>query len=631
MVKKKLSKTFVVLILLFTAFSLQMVSEKPLLSATTESNDYYNDLLAEAKNENLKLKLEFIGFNPDLVNEVGIESELYNHFKHSTSIPQADLNFNFEFNFANESIREDLEDHLILYGVNASGVGYELNVTLLYEDLASGNRSDIFMPRDGLSIDADLVNEYFYQNLYQEPAADEPGYTLYLMNYSNFDSPDHKNEHWYDTYGESIDANETVTWWYSGYRNLPKRAAMGWGGKYRFAYIDLSSRSWYLDYVINAWGAFNLGYPSYYDYPDLDNLTQTHDVTTPTGNAILTEYLADWINSYIGNVFSGPCYDPPLGKSISLQVKVLNNLTDNGYPEEDLFWCISKHRILNQLDNDFPWIDWRIEIERVELTDEPNLFDYIQTNTHEDIDGKYIEVSSGLFTILQNELSSHFEMSAADEVLPCYFFLTDNVAFRWYGTSFAGLGGMGWEILKASQYSLFEDGNVSKPMRGMSAVMIHELGHSLGLPHPHSSYGWGSSFVEDVMSYFSTTEKFSTFYKDAVGRAHADAHFLYGIDEFANAYQLFLDAGSPSEYIAAVALINATLNADFPQYYREMDYDLAAAAGLTARDLIQTLINDLQGTSTPTEPTTLTPALGLLAILIFPVIIFVNKAKRRNR
>ncbi|MCG3252862.1 MAG: hypothetical protein KAX09_03370, partial [Candidatus Heimdallarchaeota archaeon] len=204
-------------------------------------------------------------------------------------------------------------------------------------------------------------------------------------------------------------------------------------------------------------------------------------------------------------------------------------------------------------------------------------------------------------------------------------------AFRWYGTSFAGLGGMGWEILKASQYSLFEDGNVSKPMRGMSAVMIHELGHSLGLPHPHSSYGWGSSFVEDVMSYFSTTEKFSTFYKDAVGRAHADAHFLYGIDEFANAYQLFLDAGSPSEYIAAVALINATLNADFPQYYREMDYDLAAAAGLTARDLIQTLINDLQGTSTPTEPTTLTPALGLLAILIFPVIIFVNKAKRRNR
>ncbi|TET29645.1 MAG: hypothetical protein E3J70_06420 [Candidatus Heimdallarchaeota archaeon] len=627
MVKKKLSKTFVVLIILFFTFSLQIISEKSLLSVNAEDNTNYDVLLPQAKNENLKLKLEFIGFNQDLVNESEIESQLFDHFKHSTSIPQADLNFNFEFNYAEESIRKDLEDYINSTAGNGTDTGYELNITLLYEDLASGNRSDIFIPRDGMSIDAELVNEYLYQNLYQDPPVDEPGYTLFLMNFSIFDSPDHSLEHWYDTYGTSFDANETVTWWYSGYRNLPKRAAMGWGGKYRFAYIDLSSRSWYLDYVINAWSSFGIGYPSYYDYPDLDNLTQTHDITTPTGNAKLTDYLADWINSYIGNVFSGPCYDPPLGKSISLQVKVLNNLTDNGYPEEDLLWCISKHRILNQLDNDFPWIDWRIEIEWVELTDELALFDYIQANTHEDIDGKYIEVSSGLFSILQNELSSHFDMSAADEVLPCYFFLTDNVAFRWYGTSFAGLGGMGWEILKASQYSLFEEGNISKPMRGMSAVMIHELGHSLGLPHPHSSYGWGSSFVEEVMSYFSTTEKFSTFYKDAVGRAHADAHFLYAIDEFANAYQIYQDAGSPSEHNATIALINTTLNEDFPQYYRQMDYDLAAVAGLTARDLIQTLINDLQGTTEPTSPTT---ALGFLAIIVFPVIIFVSKAKRRK-
>ncbi len=627
MVKKKLSKTFVVLFILFFTFSLQIISEKSLLSDNAEDNTNYDMLLPQAKNENLKLKLEFIGFNQDLVNESEIESQLFYHFKHSTSIPQADLNFNFEFNYADEPIRKNLEDYINSTAVNGTDTGYELNITLLYEDLVSGNRSDIFIPRDGRSIDAELVNEYLYQNLYQDPPVDEPGYTLFLMNFSIFDSPDHSLEHWYDTYGTSIDANETVTWWYSGYRNLPKRAAMGWGGKYRFAYIDLSSRSWYLDYVINAWSSFGIGYPSYYDYPDLDNLTQTHDITTPTGNTKLTDYLADWINSYIGNVFSGPCYDPPLGKSISLQVKVLNNLTDNVYPEEDLLWCISKYRILNQLDNDFPWIDWRIEIEWVELTDEPALFDYIQTNTQEDINGKYIEVSSGLFSILQNELDSHFDMSAADEVLPCYFFLTDNIAFRWYGTSFAGLGGMGWEILKASQYSLFEEGNVSKPMRGMSAVMIHELGHSLGLPHPHSSYGWGSSFVEDVMSYFSTTEKFSPFYKDAVGRAHADAHFLYAIDEFANAYQIYQDAGSPSEFNSALGLINTTLNVDFPQYYRQMDYDLAAAAGLTARDLIQSLINDIQGTTEPTSPTT---ALGFLAIIIFPVILFVNKAKRRK-
>ena len=95
LVKKKLSKTFVVLILLFTAFSLQMVSEKPLLSAEAESNDNNNLLFSQAKNENLNLKLEFIGFNQALIDESEIESQLYNHFKHSTSIPQAVLYFNF--------------------------------------------------------------------------------------------------------------------------------------------------------------------------------------------------------------------------------------------------------------------------------------------------------------------------------------------------------------------------------------------------------------------------------------------------------------------------------------------------------------------------------------------------------
>lgn len=630
--KRKSSRTFVGLILLLTIFSLQIIGGKSLNTRNAEIRDNVNEFLPQAKNEDLKLKLEFIGFNQSLVDESEIESQLFSHFKHSSLIPQADLYFNFDFNYVEDEDRQGLEDYIDSIAVNGTDTGFELNVTKLYEDLYSGERSNIFIPRDGMSIDAELINEYLYQNLYQDPPADEPGYTLYLMNFSIFDTPDHSLEHWYDTYGTSIDANETVSWWYSGYRNISKRAAMGWGGKYRFAYIDLSSRSWYLDYVINAWGSLGIGSPSYYGYPDMDNLTQTHDVTTPSGKDILTEYLTDWINSYIGNVFAGPCFDPPLAKSISLQVKILNNLTDNGYPEEDLLWCISKQRIKDVLDNDFPWIDWRIEIEWVELTDEPGLFDYIQMNVREDINGEYIEVSEGLFSVLQNELNTHFDMNAADEVLPCYFFLTNNIAFRWFGTSFAGLGGMGWEILKATQYSLFEGGNISKPMRGMSAVMIHELGHSLGLPHPHSSYGWGSSYLESVMSYFSTSEKFSSFYKDAVARAHADAHYLYAVDEFANAFQVFQDEGSPAEFDATLELINKTLNVFIPQNYTRMDYNTATALGLTVRDLIQSFLNDLIGPSeTPTIPTTPTPAIGILAIIIFPVIFFANKIRQRRR
>ncbi|MCK5159266.1 MAG: hypothetical protein KAR08_08925, partial [Candidatus Heimdallarchaeota archaeon] len=148
MAKKKLSKTFVVLIVLFITFNLQIISENTLLSDNAEDNTNNNLLLPQVKNENLNLKLEFIGFNQALIDEAEIESQLYNHFKHSTSIPQADLYFNFEFNYAEESIRQALEDYINSTAVNGTDTGYEINVTLLYEDLSSGERSDIFIPRD---------------------------------------------------------------------------------------------------------------------------------------------------------------------------------------------------------------------------------------------------------------------------------------------------------------------------------------------------------------------------------------------------------------------------------------------------------------------------------------------------
>ena len=84
MAKKKLSKTFVVLIVLFITFNLQIISENTLLSDNAEDNANNNLLLPQVKNENLNLKLEFIGFNQTLIDESEIESQLYNHFKHST-------------------------------------------------------------------------------------------------------------------------------------------------------------------------------------------------------------------------------------------------------------------------------------------------------------------------------------------------------------------------------------------------------------------------------------------------------------------------------------------------------------------------------------------------------------------
>jgi hypothetical protein len=280
------------------------------------------------------------------------------------------------------------------------------------------------------------------------------------------------------------------------------------------------------------------------------------------------------------------------------------------------------------LETDFPWIDWEIEINWFDLTDYPQFYNYIRDNVQEDINGRYIEVSSGLYQLLEDELGIHFDLTGADVVLPCYFFLTEGISFRWGGVSFAGLGGMGWEILLATQYSLFEGGVTGEYRRGYSNVMIHELGHSLGLPHPHSnSYGWGGDYISDVMSYFGYDDCFSTFFVDGVARSHTDANYVRAVWEYETALQLYNDSGKPAEMVDQLTLINNTFDA-IPPAYLNMDYNTSATLSFLLRDYIASLTFDLTSSPPPTFPIS---QYGFLAVFVIIPIMYLGIKIRKKR
>jgi len=191
---------------------------------------------------------------------------------------------------------------------------------------------------------------------------------------------------------------------------------------------------------------------------------------------------------------------------------------------------------------------------------------------------------------------------------------------------------MGWELLVNNQYSMFENGISSLPRRGMSAVMFHELGHSLGIPHPHGgTHGWGSSFIEDVMNYFSIGESsFSSFYKDGLARAHNNYWYSLASGEMDSAFLKYIDAGSIDKLLGMVNDIYILLGSAAMDF-QDMNYTLSIEKAKLARSEIETLVFYIDNPDQiPTTPTNRTASYASLLVFVSIIISSVLKKKKRN-
>ncbi len=599
------------------------------LNAQSEKNELRNYNLNEielTRVEEYILDLQFVGFDQELISEDDIKDNLYHYFPSYSSHARAHMNYTYEFSYMSTEDTLLLENYLLSIAEVGEGVGYTLNITQLQSDLITRQRNDIFIPADGMTFDVKLVEEFLYNNLYNPPASDKPGYTLFIFNFSKFDSYEDKIDHYYFFETIGYDSNRTTDWWYSGYRNLDRRQAIGFGGEHRFCFVDLSAQTWYFDWIKTAWSGFTTHGWKYYQYPDIDALTRAVDLSTGSGKLFLNQYIAEFIYGYMGNLFGLTLTNPPIAQSVSMQAKVFYNLTDAGYPLEETKWVLSEERILTQLEKDFPWIDWHISVEYVSLDDYPDLYDYIKENYKPETN--VLEVWSEFFYMLQNQLSDHFDYSIADILLPCYTFLNDEIGFSYLGTQFAGLGGMGWQILVGNQYSIYEYGDTNKPLRGMTDVMIHELGHSLGFPHPHSgSNGWVSDMVQEVMSYFSPIPSFSVFFRDILGRTHGDFYYYRAQVDYEAALDYYYSKGSPTGYQNYMDDIEDQLN-NYITNYRAMDYPEAIQNAFQAILKTEEFVHYIDYPNTDDGDNQTTP----LNVALFPILtalILLIRKKRR--
>ncbi|MHA1451138.1 MAG: hypothetical protein ACTSP4_17190, partial [Candidatus Hodarchaeales archaeon] len=108
-------------------------------------------------------------------------------------------------------------------------------------------------------------------------------------------------------------------------------------------------------------------------------------------------------------------------------------------------------------------------------------------------------------------------------VFPTVGIITNSTTFTVGSIPIAGVSFGNWQFLSVTPMRFMRGENLNVMDRSLNQLMIHEFGHTVGLPHPHEdgSYKWAGDFHDSPMGYYPYSFNFSFADKDRLGRYHA--------------------------------------------------------------------------------------------------------------
>lgn len=613
MTVSKLTKIAVIFLLL--------TSMIPITNAQTSSVEENPQTVANgARRETITVKLVFGGFEEQIINPATLFSYLPEEHTNDviTSYPPTTYVYDYQAVTLTSDYVQALKDYIQSIAIVGEDIGYRVNHTLLEQFLVD-HTTDFVYPIDGMAIDARNVESFIAENFGAIHNITGPVYTLYMFNYSCFDSFDHSTEHYYYINGSATEEGLSVEWRVGSQEFTELGPTVGWGGNYRFAYLDLSATSAYLN-AQPAWYGIDMSNLLAQRY-DLDEFCQVYDIYSPEGNALLHEYIAEWANAFLDTLIPGGLLDePPVDTTYSLPIVVYNNLTPvELYNDELIGSLLHADAIEASFENSFPWTDWQCYINLHRLEDEP-LMDklikqYVKMGELPDGygTGLYLQIMDGFLQYLAANFSQFIPKSQIhDTTIPCFIFIGD-FSFFYYQTRLGG-GGVGRDgIVIISQWSRHIASDFP-----IDYLVRHEVGHILGLAHPHNeNVGFLACFVEDPMSYFSDTisRNFSVFSRDNLGRLHFDAYFENATQKFDTIAENYCPLKKPHSLEDMYEDIESKLSQSYEYYEAAEYYD----AIITIRDtisLMDTFANKMDLLITFRQPYVIVPiVLAGLAIL----------------
>jgi hypothetical protein len=594
----KLLSLFLITVIVLSIFPIIGGGETVAVSENLNARNSFNFV------HDFSLNIIFVGFREEVVDVGIMDSAIQKSYLYDYGNFSVDHIFNISYYFSDPLYYASLRAFVLDNSVNGTDTTSRLNITALQIQKSTDQKKSIFLDQSGRAIDAVEVENWFEANPYVTDY--DSSYYFYVLNFTDFDSPDHSLEHWFNVTELDYEANSLRDFWRLEWDNSlnpdVKFPYACFTSDSRTFFIDPSAFQWYLTWARIWWGLSVSGPKYQYYCEDLDEFLKTRDLDTSQGRSELAYYLAGWVEDGLSNLLAPDLWVSSgisQAQSMSIQVKVLNNASESGYTNEFMSWIINKTFAEEALTELAPFIDIDVSVEFWNLSGYPVLQEIFEDAVINQVDGwtyyDGYQVWDGLYSVR----GVYFDLDAGDIVINGFVFLEENMSMMVYGGEYTGLGGSGQILVMKEVGRYFKDDGVT-PKSGLGLVFIHEAGHNLGFPHTFThGETYAGDFAFDVMGYYPYSFHFTQVRKDCFRRLVVDFRVFNLSGLLEGDYLLYARKNSTPTIDAEFDIMNSRINETW-QLYDEMKYleafnkiVEAETCELDLRNLIWIYLSDL--------------------------------------
>jgi hypothetical protein len=576
------------LLLVGLSFQPAAQAKTPPLALTNLTPGGFNEI-----EQDLTINVVFVGYEPGAgdiqIDAGGFLSELPASYRAVNRYPSyylgnqyLGLKFNYNYNlvFANS----DYEDAFFGY---LSSIALEKPLTL-FQNLYNDQMTKTGQVSENYWIDAPSVEKWLADNTFSSLGVDTSQYTVFFINwygrddykyhvYTKTDEPDPDTGR---NFGEDSSSRKLIAW--GG--TTPDDEESGLGSLHRIWFYDLSagpegwSDNWNVD-DLDPYGSDWLQYrmPPVWEYGNLGAYRPFDNLSGDLGK--VTRYIA------INLLFTpSPLYKPAISPPLLPETVQLDINVYQGEPGVDAKVFFNQELIRTELNEVQPLKTYSLELKDQSFSGRareiyecflygPSCYGY-----------RLWGISFGdLFLYHQDQLLRFLEGDAAYEI-PVFAYNTPDELTG----GLLGFADDNWADGTQSFVFAFDSALLRGYGYGFTTTTIHEVGHHIGLSHPHDGYDyeldydygpygdfyfvWTGDEVNSIMSYIDLNWDFSQFDRDNMNRYLTTIYFNQ-----ANAILSKVTA-HPRAYRAAGLLTSADYHAGMAlAAYDDMDY-LGASA-----------------------------------------------------